>query len=97
MIPHLENEVFIMTSYPDGTAARTDVRVSVSGAHEQYVSTDSRWSCGDPRQSGFRLGINSRRRGRSPGEPHFERCSSSDATRRRPGSTAYFPNRVEGG
>jgi uncharacterized protein YfaS (alpha-2-macroglobulin family) len=40
MIPHLENEVFVVTSYADGTPARTDVRVYLPGAAEQDVSTD---------------------------------------------------------
>jgi len=39
LVPNLENQVFILTSYPDGTPARTDLKVSF-GESEQQVSTD---------------------------------------------------------
>jgi hypothetical protein len=35
MVPHLDNQVFILTSYPDGTPAQTDVQVA-----GQTISTD---------------------------------------------------------
>jgi hypothetical protein len=41
LAPHLANEVFILTSYPDGTPASTDLKVHTPGGHEQRVSTDS--------------------------------------------------------
>ncbi|HZD78227.1 MAG TPA: MG2 domain-containing protein [Acidobacteriaceae bacterium] len=41
LIPHLENQVFVLTSYPDGTPASTSLRVRVAGTHDQQVSTDS--------------------------------------------------------
>lgn len=41
LIPHLENQVFILTSYPDGTPASTLLTVHFSGARDQQVSTDS--------------------------------------------------------
>jgi uncharacterized protein YfaS (alpha-2-macroglobulin family) len=41
LIPHLENQVFILTSYPDGTPASTSLTVHLPGAREQQVSTDS--------------------------------------------------------
>jgi len=40
LIPSLENEVFILTSYPDGTPARAELKVHASGSSEQHVSTD---------------------------------------------------------
>jgi len=40
LIPNLENEVFVLTSYPDGTPARTEVKVHASGASDQNVSSD---------------------------------------------------------
>jgi hypothetical protein len=40
LIPNLENEVFLLTSYPDGTPARTLLSVRVSGRGEQHLSTD---------------------------------------------------------
>jgi len=40
LIPNLENQVFILTSYPDGTPARADVSVHVAGESDQMVATD---------------------------------------------------------
>ena len=40
LIPNLENEVFILTSYPDGTPARSELKVHASGHQDQHVSTD---------------------------------------------------------
>src|SRR5207245_11205424 len=39
LVPNLENQVFILTSYPDGTAARTDLTVSF-GDSQQGAATD---------------------------------------------------------
>ena len=41
LIPHLENQVFLLTSYPDGTPASTELTVHIPGAREEKVSTDS--------------------------------------------------------
>lgn len=41
LIPHLDNQVFILTSYPDGTPAKTDLVVQAPGQAEQRVSTDA--------------------------------------------------------
>ena len=41
LIPHLDNQVFILTSYPDGTPAETDLVIHASGMAEQHLSTDS--------------------------------------------------------
>ncbi len=40
LAPNLPNEVFILTSYPDGTPASTDLKVHTPGNREQRVSTD---------------------------------------------------------
>ena len=40
LVPNLENEVFILTSYPDGTPAKADVIVRPVGYSEQRLSTD---------------------------------------------------------
>jgi uncharacterized protein YfaS (alpha-2-macroglobulin family) len=40
LIPNLENEVFVLTSYPDGTPARTELKVHSSGSANQQASTD---------------------------------------------------------
>jgi hypothetical protein len=40
LVPHLENQVFILTSYPDGTAAKTDVVVRGPGNSYQRLTTD---------------------------------------------------------
>jgi hypothetical protein len=41
LIPHLENQVFVLSSYPDGTPAKTSLTIHLSGTHAQQVSTDS--------------------------------------------------------
>lgn len=40
LIRNLENEVFILTSYPDGSPARTELMVRGTGLARQRVSTD---------------------------------------------------------
>ena len=40
LVPNLENEVFILTSYPDGTPAKADVIVRPVGYAEQRLATD---------------------------------------------------------
>src|SRR5215469_8542083 len=39
LVPSLENQVFILTSYPDGTPAKADLKVSFAG-RDQQASTD---------------------------------------------------------
>jgi hypothetical protein len=41
LIPHLENQVFVLSSYPDGTPASTSLTVHLQGARDQQLSTDS--------------------------------------------------------
>jgi uncharacterized protein YfaS (alpha-2-macroglobulin family) len=40
LVPKLENQVFILTSYPDGTPARASLKVHVEGTAEQPVTSD---------------------------------------------------------
>ena len=40
LIPHLDNQVFILSSYPDGTPANTTLTVHLPGNNVQQVSTD---------------------------------------------------------
>ena len=40
LIPHLDNQVFILSAYPDGTPANTTLTVHLPN-HDQQVSTDS--------------------------------------------------------
>jgi A-macroglobulin complement component/carboxypeptidase family protein/alpha-2-macroglobulin family protein/MG2 domain-containing protein/A-macroglobulin receptor/macroglobulin-like protein len=40
LIPSLENQVFILTSYPDGTPASASLRVHVEGTPEQQANSD---------------------------------------------------------
>lgn len=40
LVPHLDNQVFILTSYPDGSAAKTDVVVRGPGGSPQRLTTD---------------------------------------------------------
>ncbi len=40
MVPRVENQVFILTSYPDGQPARTDIKVQAAGSPDQKVTTD---------------------------------------------------------
>jgi uncharacterized protein YfaS (alpha-2-macroglobulin family) len=41
LIPHLENQVFLLSSYPDGTPAVAALTVHLPGEHDQHVTTDS--------------------------------------------------------
>jgi A-macroglobulin TED domain/Alpha-2-macroglobulin family/Carboxypeptidase regulatory-like domain/MG2 domain/A-macroglobulin receptor binding domain/Alpha-2-macroglobulin bait region domain len=41
LIPHLENQVFLLSSYPDGTPAAASLTVHIPGAHDQHVTADS--------------------------------------------------------
>jgi hypothetical protein len=40
LAPRLENQIFILTSYPDGQPAKTDIKVQAAGNPEQKVTTD---------------------------------------------------------
>jgi uncharacterized protein YfaS (alpha-2-macroglobulin family) len=40
LVPNLENQVFILTSYPDGTPAKTRMTVRAAGNADQHVATD---------------------------------------------------------
>jgi hypothetical protein len=40
LVPNLQNQVFILTSYPDGTPARADVMARSSVNGDQHASTD---------------------------------------------------------
>jgi uncharacterized protein YfaS (alpha-2-macroglobulin family) len=40
LIPHLDNQIFLLSSYPDGTPAKTSLTVHLPGGHEQRASTD---------------------------------------------------------
>jgi uncharacterized protein YfaS (alpha-2-macroglobulin family) len=40
LVPNLENQVFVLTSYSDGTPAKTDVTVHGAGNADQHVATD---------------------------------------------------------
>jgi hypothetical protein len=41
LVPNLENQIFILTSYPDGTAASSMLKVHARGSAEQDVTTDT--------------------------------------------------------
>jgi MG2 domain/Alpha-2-macroglobulin bait region domain len=41
LVPNLENQVFILTSYPDGTPASADITVHTGEAIDQHVATDN--------------------------------------------------------
>ncbi len=40
LIPNLENQVFILTSYPDGTPASASLKVHAEGTSDQQVASD---------------------------------------------------------
>lgn len=40
LVPRLENQVFILASYPDGSPAKSDIRVRGGGSVDQATSTD---------------------------------------------------------
>jgi len=41
LVRNIENEVFILTSYPDGSPAKTELMVRGTGLDEQHVTTDA--------------------------------------------------------
>jgi hypothetical protein len=41
LIPHLENQVFLLSSYPDGTPAAASLTVQIPGEPVQHVNADS--------------------------------------------------------
>jgi uncharacterized protein YfaS (alpha-2-macroglobulin family) len=41
LVPGLDNQVFVLASYPDGTPARATLKIRVTGAAEQSVQTDA--------------------------------------------------------
>jgi hypothetical protein len=41
LIPNLENQVFILTSYPDGTPVTANLNIHASGNHDQHAATDN--------------------------------------------------------
>ena len=40
LIPNLDNDVFILTSYPDGTPAKTELTVRSGGIDDQHATSD---------------------------------------------------------
>jgi len=40
LIPNLDNQVFILTSYPDGTPAKTNLTVHLNGSADQRLTSD---------------------------------------------------------
>ena len=40
LIPHIENEVFLLSAYPDGSPAKTTLTVHRPDGHEERLSTD---------------------------------------------------------
>ena len=40
LVPNLENQVFVLTSYPDGTPAKSDITVHARGNADQHMATD---------------------------------------------------------
>ncbi len=40
LVPNLENQIFILTSYPDGTSARASLKVNMEGQVGQTATTD---------------------------------------------------------
>ena len=41
LVPHLDNQIFLLSSYPDGTPAKTSLSVHLPEGREQRASTDS--------------------------------------------------------
>ena len=40
LVPNLENQIFVLISYPDGTPAKADVIVHAAGNLDQHIATD---------------------------------------------------------
>jgi uncharacterized protein YfaS (alpha-2-macroglobulin family) len=41
LVPNVENQVYVLSSYPDGRPASTSLKVHIAGGRDQQVSTDS--------------------------------------------------------
>ena len=41
LVPHLENQVYLLSSYPDGRPASTTMTVHINHQHDRQVTTDS--------------------------------------------------------
>ncbi len=41
LVPNVENQVYVLSSYPDGRPAGTSLKVHIAGGRDQQVSTDS--------------------------------------------------------
>ena len=41
LIPNLDNQVFVLTSYPDGTPAASAINVHIAGSPDQQAATDA--------------------------------------------------------
>jgi CD109 antigen len=41
IIPHLENQIFVLVSYPDGSPATAALTVHIPGGRDEQISTDS--------------------------------------------------------
>jgi len=41
LVPGLENEVFLLSAYPDGAPAATSLTVQIAGERDQHLSTDA--------------------------------------------------------
>ena len=72
LIPHLDNQIFLLSSYPDGTPAKTTLTVHLPGAREQQVSTDSGGVAVVHLTPGIRPGCHECRRQRSPRQPRLQ-------------------------
>ena len=85
LIPNLENQVFILTSYPDGTPASASVKVHAAGITDQNVTTDDGGVAIirlRPRAGSESLADRSQRQGGKPRIEHACNCKLARARTR---------------
>ena len=94
LIPNLENQVFILTSYPDGTPAHADLNVRAPGNRDQHVATDN----GGVAVIRIKAGSDEQRLEIDAADKQGNRASSTirsaDPRRLRPDSSAHRARRL---
>ena len=83
LIPNLENQVFILTSYPDGKPAAASVRVHAAGNPDQNVTTDEGGVAVIHLTGGPAGEHGDRRSERQGGKPRIEHCATARCARAR--------------
>jgi uncharacterized protein YfaS (alpha-2-macroglobulin family) len=96
LVPGIENQVYVLTSYPDGSPARTDLRVRGEGMPDTRASTDASGIAvvqlkptGDPET--LRVDADDHRGNRASGNLPLESRSGDDQLLLRASRAVYKP------